>query len=428
MSSDAPSIPSPKQPAPERRRDWYAYYAGYSERFVHDVLDRYANGARSVLDPWNGSGTTTAVGAARGLRSSGVDVNPVLTVIAKARLTPRSISDSLVPLGAKIIEHAQSSSTRLSEFERDPLHDWMRRDSAITARAIEGAILGVLADQELGSSRVGIVQMADSLPTLACFYYTALFAAIRDLLRRFRASNPTWMTPPKHRRNRVNPSWETMAQGFTTRVAYFSKRLSLKSTGTDDPPSTIRTGFAARLPFDDATFDSCVTSPPYATRIDYVKSVLPELAVLGAKISDIRTLRRSSLGTPVVSGERPTDNLVSPSAQDLVVRIMNHRSRGSKHYYAPWMATYFIGLQRGLKAMTRAVLSPGSICIVVQDSHYKELHVDLQRIVVEMLESTGRCLVERQDYKVTCNMALMNPRARRYLSSRKNLESLLVFR
>ena len=184
-------------------------------------------GARSVLDPWNGSGTTTAVSAARGLRSSGVDINPVLTVIAKARLTPRSISDSLVPLSAKIIETAMSASARLNEFESDSLHDWMRRDSARTVRAIERAILGVLADQELSGSRSGIVQMADRLPTLACFYYTALFAALRDLLRRFRASNPTWMTPPKHRRNRINPSWATLAQGFTTRVDYFSKRLSL---------------------------------------------------------------------------------------------------------------------------------------------------------------------------------------------------------
>jgi hypothetical protein len=43
-------------------RNWYRYYAGYSERFVEDALDVTISDASDVvLDPWNGSGTTTKV-------------------------------------------------------------------------------------------------------------------------------------------------------------------------------------------------------------------------------------------------------------------------------------------------------------------------------------------------------------------------------
>ena len=55
------TLSSPKQPQPERQKDWYPYYAGYTTAFAAGVFEAYLSGAESVLDPWNGSGTTTAV-------------------------------------------------------------------------------------------------------------------------------------------------------------------------------------------------------------------------------------------------------------------------------------------------------------------------------------------------------------------------------
>src|SRR5688500_12785789 len=60
-------IASPKQPPQERLKDWYPYYAGYTSAFAESVFDQYLGSAKSVVDPWNGSGTTTAVAASRGV-------------------------------------------------------------------------------------------------------------------------------------------------------------------------------------------------------------------------------------------------------------------------------------------------------------------------------------------------------------------------
>lgn len=38
---------------------WHPYYAGYAEQFVADTLSILAEPGDLVLDPWNGSGTTT---------------------------------------------------------------------------------------------------------------------------------------------------------------------------------------------------------------------------------------------------------------------------------------------------------------------------------------------------------------------------------
>jgi hypothetical protein len=91
------------------------------------------------------------------------------------------------------------------------------------------------------------------------------------------------------------------------------------------------------------------------------------------------------------------------------------------------MANYLNGLQQGLKETVRVVRT-GPICIVVQDSHYKELRVDLQRVVIESMTAMGRQLSSRDDFDAPNLRARMNPRAARHLTDRRNSESLLVFR
>ena len=60
---------------------WYRYYAGYSAGFVEQVLKESAPTARLVLDPWNGTGTTTVVAASKRVAAIGFDVNPALVVV-----------------------------------------------------------------------------------------------------------------------------------------------------------------------------------------------------------------------------------------------------------------------------------------------------------------------------------------------------------
>ena len=86
MLASSPSLPAtvscPKLP---RHSKGYRYYAGYSRPFVYDILSRWPSHAL-VLDPWNGSGTTTTVAAELGLECVGVDLNPAMVVVARAAL------------------------------------------------------------------------------------------------------------------------------------------------------------------------------------------------------------------------------------------------------------------------------------------------------------------------------------------------------
>ena len=62
---------SPKLTLSEKRRLVLSYYAGFSEDFVSHCLRTLVPTARSVVDPWNGSGTTTFVCAKNGIEAYG---------------------------------------------------------------------------------------------------------------------------------------------------------------------------------------------------------------------------------------------------------------------------------------------------------------------------------------------------------------------
>ena len=110
---------------------WYPYYPGYSEAFVDDVLKRHrTSGPCVVLDPWNGSGTTTLCARKLGHVALGFDINPALVLVSKGRLLDRGVIPSVRCLTTEILD--QSRGLRF-EHERptpEPLSLWFEPETA----------------------------------------------------------------------------------------------------------------------------------------------------------------------------------------------------------------------------------------------------------------------------------------------------------
>lgn len=413
---------SPKQPPSKNQRDWYPYYAGFTEEFVDTVIGKHLKNAKFVLDPWSGSGTTTAVCIKRGLSSKGVDINPALTVIARARLTPYSSQANLELLTTKILEIARDLDSQ--PLRDDLLQCWIRPGVVHRIRAIQDAIHLALEESETEPVPHNIPALVDKLPVSGCFFYCVLFAVVRDLLGRFRTTNPMWLKNPDSYRCRIVPSWKTLSKLFQLQSEQLGNLLSLEHDPTLENGELFKTGNAIKLPFEDEQFDAVLTSPPYATRIDYVKGTMPELAVLGVNEKFLSNLRRKTTGSPVVKGvsDENAEPLKSACGKSVLDYIDSHSSKGSRSYYLPWMRNYLENLQAGLAEINRTVNPSGTICIVVQDSYYKEFLIDLQSIVIETLDSLGRTLSNRHDHPAP------NPRAQIDSNTKRhNIETLLVF-
>jgi hypothetical protein len=92
------------------------------------------------------------------------------------------------------------------------------------------------------------------------------------------------------------------------------------------------------------------------------------------------------------------------------------------------MRNYLLDLQAGLSEVHRTVDPHGIICVVVQDSYYKEYRIALQRIATEVMASHGRGLVFRHDYDAHNPRLPSTPvRSTGSNTRRQTTETVLVF-
>jgi hypothetical protein len=184
-------IPSPKRTkkGPTSWDEFFRYYAGFSEQFARELISNSGLQSGSLIhDPWNGSGTTTYAASVQEMPSVGFDLNPVMVLVAKARLLPPSEADSVGPLGQKILLHAEKHFAPADS--EDPLTSWFGKGNAGVLRSLEVSI----REHLLGAMTLGkLPANLEHLSSLAATNYVALFSVGRELTKYFQSTNPTWL-------------------------------------------------------------------------------------------------------------------------------------------------------------------------------------------------------------------------------------------
>jgi hypothetical protein len=413
----AASLANPKVGAVGGPLDsWYRYYAGYSAEFVDTVLSALP-GDDAVLDPWNGTGTTTVIAARAGRAARGFDVNPALVVIAKARLLGNSVAGSIGALTDDIVGHASTAP-----LDDDPLLFWFDGASAAQVRGLQTSADRLLVSGEDAAAKSAAA--VDSMSSLAAFFYVALFRTVRLLAAPAAGTNPTWWKRPADGAV-LSPGPDVVRATF--RQAAADLRAGLHGARLDGPlRSTVSTGDSRALPLEDESVGVAVTSPPYCTRIDYAIATRPELAVLRADDAAVRALRDRMVGTPTVTGERGDPQAWGPAATSFLDQVRRHPSRASATYYSKYFEQYYASMWESVGELRRVCRPGGAAVLVVQDSHYKDVHNDTPGILLEMAGLGGFEAGERRDFPISRTKAAMNPRARVYRKASTAIESVLV--
>ena len=411
----------------------FPYYAGFSTEFVTNCLHILnLPPDAQILDPWNGSGTTTLVLAkSTSMCAIGFDLNPVMVVVAKAQLLTRDVHESLQPLARRI-----TFSRSNIHLANDPLCTWFEPQTAAIYRGLDKAISTTLVPspyQDLSDPR-----SVSNLSGVASFYYLALFRAIRKSLHAFIPSNPTWIRIPK-KPDRIALSQRQIASHFLREVrsmctprfrGLLPARDAEKDTIALQDRITLMVGDARKLEIPSQTTDAIISSPPYCTRIDYAVTTRPELAVLGiGSESGFDALRRNLTGTVVT---RTSDTSISDDwgviCLTTINKIATHQSKASGGYYLRSFLQYFSDLYASLSEIRRVLKTGGTCILVVQDSLYKDVHVDLPAITTQMAQNLGLGYLSRADYKLPTSFRNVNTRARRYIGCWIATESVLAFK
>lgn len=177
-----------------------------------------------MLDPWNGSGTTTSVATKFGIRSTGVDINPALAVVAKARLAQKSNVNEV---------------RRLLGNDRSKVSQKFLRETCAAAFSSRTRSLLLLA----------------------------IFRIVRRKLRNQErvSTNPTWWNLSRDDVVRVVTS-TTNAQ-LNSELMDMASKLTRRGPG---PAASLIQADLLSLALPHLRADAIISSPPYLTRIDYV--------------------------------------------------------------------------------------------------------------------------------------------------------------
>ncbi|WP_299006356.1 DNA methyltransferase [uncultured Caulobacter sp.] len=411
---------------------FFPYYAGYPELFARELLKsaKLPHGA-VVLDPWNGSGTTTYTATTLGLNSIGIDLNPVMIIVARARLLPPSEADHLRPLAATILSHAHSAPPELAPD--DALLSWFDPATAAFVRGIE---------QNIRRSLVGSMTKSpdgvhlDRISGTAATLYVALFAACRRLVAPFRSSNPTWLRAPKADDARIAAPKAAIARDFGNNVrgmtaALVEKREADQHLKKLPHPGDCKISLSDTVAMElrDASVDFVLTSPPYCTRIDYTAATRIELAVLAPLLKTAeRALGRQMIGsTQVPKGEIELDEAWGKSCLSFLAALKAHPSKASGGYYYRTHLDYFDKMNRSVQRLARSLKPGGRAVLVVQDSYYKDIHNDLPKIITEIGAGHGLTLAQSASFHLR-SMSDVNPGRKTYVRPSGATESVLCFR
>ena len=296
----------------------------------------------------------------------------------------------------------------------DPLLEWLDKPSVARFRAVQIAIVG--------SARLGPSDIADLGPVSA-FWLTSLFRIVRQATRAWASSNPTWVKS----RQGLAPArlfWRPMIRDMCAAAA---AAIAVAPAGSVS--SRVVLGSSTDLARHDITPDLVLGSPPYCTRIDYAVATRIELSVLGITLPEQSALRRTLLGTTTVPRALSTlTHDIGDYAGHVLDTIYNHRSKASRTYYWKWFAQYIEGFATSLFQLSDVTSRSGMIGLVVQDSYYKEVHIDLARITTEILAQHGWSCDRAYSFTPRRSLAQINPRAVAYQGGKQPQEKALFFR
>lgn len=404
---------------------FFPYYAGFPETFANDVLTSlHLKAGATVLDPWNGSGTTTYAAVHRGYKAIGLDLNPVMVIVSRARMLPFSEIDALEPLAKTILRGA---SRKAMVTASDPLLSWFDPPTALALRSIERSI-----NQKLVGSRTLVGEEMDlsQMSSIAATFYVLLFAVARDLTRSFRSTNPTWIRTASAECGRVRSDRQDIESIFISQVEAMAQVLAddamRKST---EQPFEIRVADSTSPALRRGSVDAVLTSPPYCTRIDYTAATRVELALIAPFASiDATELGRMMLGsTRVPTSHIDFDESWGPSCLRFLRRMSKHPSKASNGYYLKTHLDYFDKIARSMAAISAALKPKASAVLVVQDSFYKDVHNDLPLHVTQIAAFRRLKLKERINFNVRRSMSGINPGTKNYRQSSAAVESVLCF-
>lgn len=344
----------------------------------------FCDGAKSVADPFCGSGTVLLEGIISGKNAYGTDANPLARLIATAKVTP--ISEPGIHKALKSIKAvfpSQSASVSITVLD---INRWypprIVADLARLKHAIDAVTPLAVRTFLLACFSVVVRRLSYADPRLS--------VPVRLSLDRYREGHPLHASALA-RIQRVEGA--SVLDEFEQIVQSNAKRIvTLNSVGGttgarvigDDARAIDKALISVGAP--DQKVDLIIASPPYVGAQKYIRASSLSLCWLGLCNDELRPLERKNIGREHYSKEEyavPLDCAVE-SATNLLeqIRVVNPL-RG--HI----AAQYLNEMQYAIQSAHNALNSGGKLVLVIGNNTICGFPFDTKHYIHELCQKQG---------------------------------------
>lgn len=376
---------------------WMRYKEGFSADLVRGLLEEA--GAKRVLDPFSGMGTTVLTACSMGIESVGMDVMPVGNEAARAIIAVARDVDaaSLRRAADRLVEYAASDGSESRPFPH--------------VRITRGAFPAG-TEAGLGRARAFTAGIAD--PALRAVLDFACMSVLEEVS--YTSKDGQFLRWDRRSGRDVSDRLRKHVQDFvpalSARLAAIVADAGALRERYRGPRPVVRTvsSLTGLREMRDGSFDAVVTSPPYANRYDYTRTYALELAYMGYGEGEIRALRQDMLTATVEN--KPKGGAISAAygggsalparaagmaagcgrLQEVLARLRGDIKSLNNPQIVRLVENYFAEMALVIAELGRLVGPGGSAFMVNDNVRYHGTDVPVDLILSEFAEQSGfRC-------------------------------------
>lgn len=357
---------------------WYRFKEAFAPRAVVEAFSKLERTPTTCIDPFGGSGTTALTAQFLGVRPTTIEVNPFLADLIESKLASYE-PDALISSYRAAVDGASAMRVDIAEAMADAPPTFVEPGvngrwifSAAVAERILAHRMAIDGLSDAAHARLLRVLLGSTLITLSN-------VVISGKGRRYRRG---W------ERRTVTPT--TVAKLFE--IAFLNAIEDVVRFGRRSCTDyTLLRGDARSALVEAEPADFSLFSPPYPNSFDYTDIYNVELWMLGylRNSGDNRMLRQSTLRSHVQIKRSYEASTCSPLLDDTLDRLNVHRAELWDREIPDMVRAYFDDLNAVMEGLHRVITPGGSVMMVVGDSRYAGVSIDVGSITVEIAAKLG---------------------------------------
>lgn len=326
----------------------------------------------SIGDIFCGCGTSALESKLLGIDYLGYDINPVATLIAKAKSNVYS-TKKIKELYEEIIKECNNEKflTPNKILFHERIRYWFNEDNIVKLYRLQKGIYNVCPDGK---------------------YRVLFLTAFSNILK----ACSKWLTKsikPQVDSNKI-PLDPYLA--FKKQILFIIKaNEEIKCIQPKNPIIKVKTLNILNIKPRKYKVDLVITSPPYVTSYEYAD--LHQLSTLWLGfVDDYKELRKGTIGSEYAKAEHETFLINNETSQTIVKELFKVDKRKSKS-----VTKYFYDLDKTVDKTYSLLNENGYAAFVIGNTSYKGVYIDNAKVLIESFINKGFKNIEVTKRKIS---------------------------